>query len=99
MENLSVKNIEIVAYGWLCDNESNTNVFLHLEFDPKVIEDLKYRVQHLEEVNQKLTFDLELTHAADREKARRLDELTKQLEAVTQERDQVNGALLYLESK
>lgn len=58
-------------------------------FDPKMVQELKDRVQHLEEVNQKLTFDLELTHAADREKARRLDELTKQLEAVTQERDQL----------
>ncbi|KAK2168355.1 hypothetical protein LSH36_17g00045 [Paralvinella palmiformis] len=72
-------------------DELRDKVSDNTECNPKVLRNLTERVQHLEEVNQKLTFDLELTHAADREKARCLDELTRQLEVITQERDELKS--------
>lgn len=50
---------------------------------------LKDKVRHLEEINQKLSTDLEQTHAADREKARLLEQHHTELQQLQQETSQV----------
>ncbi len=55
---------------------------------------LEERLQHLEEVNRKLTVDLEHTHAADKVKGRQVDGLREELEKVRKEKDLVSSDLL-----
>ena len=45
--------------------------------------------RHLEDINQKLSTDLELTHAADREKARLLEQLQAENTTLKQQTSQV----------
>ena len=47
------------------------------------------RVKQLEDVNHKLSLDLDQTHAADREKRRIIDDLEKQLKTNKTTLDQV----------
>ena len=52
---------------------------------------LKEQVRHLEEINGKLSTDLEQMHAADREKARLLAELREQLKQLEGDHAKVGG--------
>ena len=55
----------------------------------KELSKLKEQVRHLEEINGKMSTDLEQMHAADREKGRLLAELREQLKLLEEDHTKV----------
>ena len=65
-----------------CSSSDSIPYFVFTEASGNDIKLLQERVQHLESINQKITCDLEQMYAADKEKARQLEDVLEEKEKV-----------------